>query len=672
MQKFKNIVFVIISTLVLANCGGGGGGGGSEPAPVPTPPPAPTASISANPTTLWVNESVTLTWSSTNATGCSAGGEWSGDNKDPSGEESVTVTKDGELTYSITCSSGTRSATSEVVITANPINQTGKYTNEDGTYVYIEAEQGNLFNTPAKWTYSLREHGGYTYPNSETGEPIILDGGWYDNRIKTCRSADLNGDEYPDVVAQSVWNWQAQPTSQPEDMLNPERRPRVHFFINDGQGKFSDAQDIILGEDYYRMNTYKDLAIGDLNNDGLDDIITPSGSGGVLLWQVVDDGILLLMSNAEGKYEDKTSLINFPRITRDRGDFTEEVLGLGGAEGIGIIDVNSDGWKDIVMFTIAQPEQGYRFPLVLLNNEGESFEPWDRYKNDNSPFLFTEWVAMRDAQVADFDNDGDEDMFLLCYTDCWRESSSLYEAGSNTGFVLINDEGDFNKENIVHFPEGTLSDVNKNDAMSVGDINGDGLVDIVIAQGKSDPYYVSRNIQILINTGEGFSDETEARIENLRNDFNGHPEGNIFLIDYDNDGDLDIFDYQDNVRNGYSTSNNNAPTEEDKKFPYWKNGGALFLNDGGGIFTYQEEDTTTTGELPNLFEPWKMATFNEPYHICPVDFGEGYGYGFGFSGGPGEEAPNVNPPEGEPYVDYNLEGFAFGRKVSNQDNFRQE
>ena len=41
-------------------------------------------------------------------------GEWSGD-KDPSGEESVTVTKDGELTYSITCSSASSSASAEVV-----------------------------------------------------------------------------------------------------------------------------------------------------------------------------------------------------------------------------------------------------------------------------------------------------------------------------------------------------------------------------------------------------------------------------------------------------------------------------------------------------------------------------------------------------------------------------
>ena len=45
MQKFKNILFVIISTLVLANCGGGGGGG-SEPAPVPVPTPAPAMDFS--------------------------------------------------------------------------------------------------------------------------------------------------------------------------------------------------------------------------------------------------------------------------------------------------------------------------------------------------------------------------------------------------------------------------------------------------------------------------------------------------------------------------------------------------------------------------------------------------------------------------------------------------
>ena len=77
MQKFKNILFVIVSTLVLANCGGGGGGS-SEPAPVPVPTPAPasTADLAIGETVMDFGDSVTLTWSSTNATSCQASGDW--------------------------------------------------------------------------------------------------------------------------------------------------------------------------------------------------------------------------------------------------------------------------------------------------------------------------------------------------------------------------------------------------------------------------------------------------------------------------------------------------------------------------------------------------------------------------------------------------------------------
>ena len=67
----------------------------------------------------------------------------------------------------------------------------------------------------------------------------------------------------------------------------------------------------------------------------------------------------------------------------------------------------------------------------------------------------------------------------------------------------------------------------------------------------------------MINTGDGFVDETQSRIENLRNEYNGHAEGHTYLIDFDSDGDLDIFDFQANVVDGYSVSNNNAPSEED-------------------------------------------------------------------------------------------------------------
>ena len=663
------VLSLILTTVFLSSCGGGGGGG-SEPVPSPVPAPAsPTSSLSACPTTLYVNESVTLTWSSTNATSCSASGEWSGD-KETSGEQSLTVTKEGELTYTITCSSGSQSSTpSSVTISSNPLNQTGKYSYENNSHIYVESDKGNIFNTPLLWAYSEREHKGYVYPNSETGEEIYIDGGWFGNQIQTCRNANLNGDNLPDLVAQSGFQWQAQPTSHPDDMKNPERHARLHFMINQGDGHFIKADDLMVNNDYYRINTYKDTQVADMNNDGLDDFLTPSGGAGPLLWQTIDDGVLLLMSNTDGKYEDKTNLINFPGVTRDRGDFTEEVLGAAGTDVFVPVDVDGDGWKDIVTFTIVTPDQGYRFPLVLLNNEGQSFEPWDRFKNEDSPFLLGHWGGMRDAAAGDFDNDGDEDVFILCYQKCWNSQSPLYDENRNTGFVLINNEGDFKVEDLVHFPKGTIADVNKNDAMEVGDINGDGLLDVVIAQGKVDPYYVGRNIQILINNGEGFDDETDSRIENLLTDYNGQPEGNIYLVDYDSDGDLDIFDHQANVRNGYS-SNSNAPTEEDKKFPYWRNGGSLFLNDGTGIFAYQGEDISDTGDLPNLFETWKMTTFNEPYFMCPVNFGEGYGYGIGFLGPAGEESSHITTPDGILWEDYSASGIALGRKISETDAYK--
>ena len=89
---------------------------------------------------------------------------------------------------------------------------------------------------------------------------------------------------------------------------------------------------------------------------------------------------------------------------------------------------------------------------------------------------------------------------------------------------------------------------------------------------------VVETTQILINqNGESLIDETSERIVNLRNDYNGHPEGHTYLLDYDSDGDLDIFDFQANVRNGISQWNTNAPTQEDQTYPYWKNGGVLFI-----------------------------------------------------------------------------------------------
>ena len=68
---------------------------------VNTTTPAPSCSISANPSSIEKGQSSTLTWSSTNATSCTASNAWSG-TKSTSGSQSVSPTADS--TYALACS----------------------------------------------------------------------------------------------------------------------------------------------------------------------------------------------------------------------------------------------------------------------------------------------------------------------------------------------------------------------------------------------------------------------------------------------------------------------------------------------------------------------------------------------------------------------------------------
>ena len=81
------------------------------------PTPLPTVSMSLSPSTILTGQNSTLSWSTTNATGCTASGAWAG-NKAPSGSVSATQAAAGNYTYSLTCLGAGGSASGSVTLGA--------------------------------------------------------------------------------------------------------------------------------------------------------------------------------------------------------------------------------------------------------------------------------------------------------------------------------------------------------------------------------------------------------------------------------------------------------------------------------------------------------------------------------------------------------------------------
>jgi uncharacterized protein DUF4038/collagenase-like protein with putative collagen-binding domain len=102
------ILVALLSLFLLADCGGGGGGGA---------PPVPTVSLVASPAPVSNGSSSTLTWSSTNATTCTASGAWSGA-KATSGSEPTGIlhTTPGNFSLSCTGPGGSASASAQVKV----------------------------------------------------------------------------------------------------------------------------------------------------------------------------------------------------------------------------------------------------------------------------------------------------------------------------------------------------------------------------------------------------------------------------------------------------------------------------------------------------------------------------------------------------------------------------
>ena len=109
-----NKAIIILNLVLLSACGGGGGGGGS------TPTAQATASISASTKSVMQGDSIVISWTSSNASSCTASGYWSG-SKVTSDSETVLMTGDGDQTLTIACGSESASVTVQVKTSFNKL-----------------------------------------------------------------------------------------------------------------------------------------------------------------------------------------------------------------------------------------------------------------------------------------------------------------------------------------------------------------------------------------------------------------------------------------------------------------------------------------------------------------------------------------------------------------------
>ena len=148
---------------------------------------------------------------------------------------------------------------------------------------------------------------------------------------------------------------------------------------------------------------------------------------------------------------------------------------------------------------------------ILVNLGGGLFE-----NRSGVQYIGTAIRGM-DCEAADFDGDGDLDLFV-CHNFADDEHDRLLV---NDGFGVFVDEG------YARLPE--LYEVSG--SCSTGDVNGDGAIDIVTGVLSTYP-----RIRYLENDGEGFFvDATSQTLPEINQDLR-----DIVLIDIDSDGDLEI------------------------------------------------------------------------------------------------------------------------------------
>jgi hypothetical protein len=129
--NFARNAIICISVVTLSACGSGGGGDSGSAAPA--------ISMAFDHAKTALNQTAKLTWSTTDATSCTASGAWSG-TQATSGTAAQTATTPGQIVYTLECSGpGGTSKQSATLMVALPV-QKSSYENKIAAATAIGAQ----------------------------------------------------------------------------------------------------------------------------------------------------------------------------------------------------------------------------------------------------------------------------------------------------------------------------------------------------------------------------------------------------------------------------------------------------------------------------------------------------------------------------------------------------